>query len=420
MNVMSVIRAYIDSAVHSIGHEALILLLLGVLLTAGFLFTRITNKAKLPKVSGYIVAGIIIGPYVLGLLPFEMLDSMGFVGDVALSFIAFGVGRFLKAEVLKRSGKSVIIITLAESIIAGILVTVCMYFIFHLDIELSLLLGAIATATAPASTMMTIKQYRAEGEFVDKLLQVVALDDVVCLLVFSMAISVVNSMETGSVPFDSVVLPIIYNILAILLGALFGIALKKLLWPKRSRDNRLIVMLALLLFLSGICVAFDISPLMACMVFGTVYMNTTGDEFLFDQIDSFTPPIMLLFFVISGAKLNVGLLASFGIVGCAYFIIRIIGKYIGSYIGCLAVGTTREIRLFMGAALVPQAGVAIGLCYLAARALPAEIGDLLVTIILSSSVLYELIGPASAKIALMQSGAIKKKIPKRTGDREKA
>ena len=317
MNVMSMIRAYIDSAVHSIGHEALILLLLGVLLTAGFLFTRITNKAKLPKVSGYIVAGIIIGPYVLGLLPFEMLDSMGFVGDVALSFIAFGVGRFLKAEVLKRSGKSVIIITLAESIFAGALVTVCMYFIFRLDIELSLLLGAIGTATAPASTMMTIKQYRAEGEFVDKLLQVVALDDVVCLLVFSMAISVVNSMETGSVPFDSVVLPIIYNILAILLGALFGIALKKLLWPKRSRDNRLIVMLALLLFLSGICVAFDISPLMACMVFGTVYMNTTGDEFLFDQIDSFTPPIMLLFFVISGARLNVGLLASFGIVGCA-------------------------------------------------------------------------------------------------------
>ncbi|MEG2234349.1 MAG: cation:proton antiporter, partial [Oscillospiraceae bacterium] len=378
-----------------------------VILFSGFLVTRLTKLCHLPNVSGFILAGVLIGPGVLNIVPQYIIENMGFMSDIALSFIAFGVGKFFKREIIKSTGKKIVIITLFESIAAGVVVTLAMRFIFSLDRNFALLLGAIATATAPASTMMTINQYHARGEFVNTLLQVVALDDVVCLFVYSVVAAFINSDSGEKLLPSLILLPIIFNIAALLLGFLMGLALKSLLSsPTRSDDNRLILTISMLLTISGLCSLVEISPLLSCMVFGATYINTAHDKELYRQINSFTPPVMSIFFIVSGMNLDLHSLASAGIIGLGYFILRIIGKYVGSYIGCLTAGTDRATRNYLGIALVPQAGVAIGLAFLGQRILPPDIGSLLLTIILSSSVLYELIGPVSAKAALRLSGVI--------------
>lgn len=386
--------------------NTIVLLSLFTILVSGFLLTRLTNVLRMPRVSGYIIAGVVIGPCVLHLIPEVIVSRMGFVSDIALAFIAFGVGRFFKKDVLMKTGKEVILITVSEALVAGLLVTLAMHYLFRLSWEFSLVLGAIATATAPASTMMTINQYKAKGEFVNTLLQVVALDDVVCLLAFSVVSAWVNGRESGQLSLTSVALPILWNVLAIFLGALCGFILSKLLTPQRSRDNRLILVIAMLCGLSGICAAFDISPLLSCMVLGAVYINLTKDKKLYRQINNFTPPVMSIFFIVSGMSLDLTTFKTLGMVGVAYFFIRIVGKYFGTYISCKVTGKSREICNYMGLALVPQAGVAIGLAFLGRRLLPEEAGTLVMTIILASSVLYELVGPICAKKALILAGTI--------------
>ncbi len=398
-----------------LNQETETLLVLSIILFAGFIMTRLTNTLNLPKVSGYILAGILIGPCSLNFIPQHMIDSMGFVSDLALAFIAFGVGKFFKKEVLMRTGKKIIVITISEALTAGVLVTVILKFIFRLDWDFALILGAIATATAPASTMMTINQYKAKGEFVNTLLQIVALDDVVCLLAFSIVAAIANGRASGALTVNDILIPIMLNLFAICLGFFCGYFLSRLLIPARSRDNRLILAIAMLLGLSGICAAADISPLLSCMVFGAAYINLTRDKKLFRQINNFTPPVMSIFFIVSGMNLNVNALGTVGVIGVAYFLIRIAGKYLGTYFSCLAMGTSREIRKYMGLALIPQAGVAIGLAFLGQRLLPPETGNLMLTIILSSSVLYEMVGPISAKAALFLSGSI---AFKKTRDKE--
>lgn len=389
-------------------YTSIILISLSLILLSGFLVTRLTKLLHLPNVTGYIIAGVLIGPYVLGVVPTNLIEQMSFVSDVALAFIAFGVGKFFKKEVLREAGFRVIIITVCEALFAGILVTVAMHWIFKLDWNFSLILGAIATATAPASTMMTIRQYHARGEFVNVLLQVVALDDVVCLLTFGVVTAVAEANSGAGVQLSDVLLPIVYNIAAPVLGFICSFVLSKLLNARRSRDNRLILVTAMLLGISGLCAIFDVSPLLACMVFGAGYINLTHDKELFKQVDNFTPPIMSMFFVVSGMSLDLSSIQTAGVIGLAYFFIRIIGKYAGTYFSSLAVGFSRPIRKYLGLALIPQAGVAIGLAFLGQRILPGETGDLLLTIILSSSVLYELVGPAAAKGALFLSGTIRR------------
>ena len=374
-----------------------VLLILSVILFAGFIMTRLTNTLNLPKVSGYIMAGILIGPCGLNLIPVEIIGHMGFVSDLALAFIAFGVGKFFKKEVLLKTGSRIIIITLFEALLAGVLVTLFCVGVFKMEWNFALILGAIATATAPASTMMTINQYKAKGEFVNTLLQIVALDDVVCLLAFSIVAGIAGRTGNEELTMSTVLMPVVYNILALGLGFFCGYFLSRLLIPARSKDNRLILAIAMLLGISGICASLDISPLLSCMIFGASYINLTSDKKLYRQINNFTPP---------GMNLDLSALTTVGTVGLAYFIVRIIGKYLGTYISCLITGTSREIRNYMGLALIPQAGVAIGLAFLGQRLLPEEMGKLLLTIILSSSVLYEMVGPVCAKMSLFLSGSI--------------
>lgn len=381
------------------------LITLGIMLLVGFLLTRVTKLLRLPNVSGYIIGGIIIGPYCLRLVSEDMVANMDFISDIALSFIAFGVGKFFKKEVLKRAGMRVIIITVLEALAAMLAVTLSMYLLFKMSWQFSLILGAIASATAPASTMMTIKQYKAKGDFVEILLQVVALDDIVCLLAFSVATSIASATN-GSVSIADILKPIGYNLLSIGIGVLLALILRLALNPKRSKESRLIIVIMALIILSAVCSLMNVSPLLACMIFSTVYVNITDDTYLFHQIDNFTPPIMLLFFVLSGMKLNLKALLEVGIIGVSYFFIRIIGKYLGSLLGCIITKQHKNIKYNLGLALIPQAGVAIGLAVLGQRMLPAELGALLSTIILSSSVLYEFVGPSCAKASLFLSGAI--------------
>ena len=394
------------SILSSLSETTCVLLSLSIMLFAGFAMTRVTKRLHLPNVSGYIIAGILIGPNVLNIIPKAMLPHMAFVSDIALMFIAFGVGRFFQRETLGAMGGKVLIITLMESVLSGVIVTFFLIAVFRLSWQASLILGAIATATAPASTMMTIRQYKAKGEFVNILLQVVALDDAVCLLVFGVATAVVEVSGTGSISTADVVLPLVWNVVAIFAGYLCGLGLNALMVDSRTRANRLILAVAMLLGLSGLCSIVNISPLLACMVLGATYINHKKEKKLFKQVDHFSPPIMTLFFVLSGMNLDLTQLRTVGVIGVGYFLIRIAGKYLGAYLGCMMTGTDRKTRNWLGMALIPQAGVSIGLATLTGRILAGPAAQLVNTIILSSAVLYELIGPASAKLALVRGGAI--------------
>lgn len=267
--------------------------------------------------------------------------------------------------------------------------------------------------------MMTIRQTGAKGDFVDTLIQVVALDDIVGLVAYSIAISIAVASASGSaINVASIIIPIMTNIGVIILGGLFGFLLKIML-NHRSNDNRLIIALAALFVFCGICTLLDISPLLGCMSMGAVYINVTEDDKLFKQLNYFSPPILLLFFVRSGANFNLSALVDTStyagnipliVIGVVYFAVRIIGKYVGAYAGSAVVKKPKEIKNYLGLALIPQAGVAIGLAALGARVLGGESGQALETIIIASSVLYELIGPACAKLSLYLSKSYSTKL----------
>ena len=392
-----------------------VILAIAIILLAGFLMTRITKLLKLPNVTAYILAGIIIGPYCLNAVPENVIKGSSFISDIALAFIAFSAGEFFRFSSFKGKGKQLIIITVLEALMASLLVFILTFFILRLGLAFSLVLAALASATAPASTLMTIRQTKAKGDFVDTLISVVALDDVVSLFAFSIAISVAMASSTGSFDGKMVFLPFVYNLLMIALGAGVGFLLKVLM-AKRSTDNRLIVSIALLFSLCGVGAALNVSPLLACMVMGMVYINASNDDRLFKQLNYFSPPILLMFFVRSGMTFSLDTLFDVEsrvagvpllLIGCLYFIVRIGGKYLGAFLGCKICKKPERTTYTMGLALIPQAGVAIGLSELAARTIGGTTGTVIQTIIMSSSILYELIGPAMAKLALTLSGAIK-------------
>ena len=392
---------------------AVVIISIALMLFLGFLGTRVTKRLKLPNVTAYILVGIIIGPYALNLIPENIVSKMDFLSDIALAFIAFSTGEFFKFSVLKKNGTKVVIITVLESLMASFLVFIVMFVILRLNLAFSIVLAALAAATAPASTVMTIRQTGAKGDFVETLLQVVALDDVVGLIAYSIAISVaVASMSGDGINFKSIIVPILINTGVLVLGGFFGVFLKWLMPKKRSNDNRLIISISMIFLFCGICALLQVSPLLGCMSMGTIYINITNDDKLFKQLNYFSPPILLLFFVRSGINFNLDSLfkpsgsigtVSLILIGIIYFIVRIIGKYAGAFLGCWQVKKPKEVRNYLGLALIPQAGVAIGLAALGARTLGGEQGSALETIILASSVLYELRGPACAKLSLYLS-----------------
>ena len=399
---------------------AVTIISVAIMLAAGFLMTRITKLLRLPNVTAYIVGGILCGPFCLNLVPKMVVEGTSFLPDIALAFIAFSTGEFFRVSALKKNGGKVFVITVLESCGAAVLVFLVCHFVLGLNFAFSVVLGALATATAPASTIMTIRQTGAKGDFVETLLQVVALDDVVGLVLYSIAISVATAVFSSSgFRMENVLVPLGKAILLMVLGGGFGLILKGLTGARRSTDNRLIIAIAVLFSYCGICAVIDVSPLLGCMAMGMVYINTTDDERMFRQLNYFSPPLLLLFFFRSGLSFDLGsLLGNSGmigavpllVIGVVYFLVRILGKYLGAWAGCRLAGKPAKVRNWLGLALIPQAGVAIGLAALGARELGGEMGHALETIILSSSVLYELIGPGSAKLSLYLSGSYSNKL----------
>ena len=350
--------------------SAQIIISISLILFSGFTMTRITKRLRLPNVTAYILAGILLGPYCLNLVPQSFVEGSDFLADIALAFIAFSTGEFFRLETLKKSGGKVIAITVLESLTASALVFVATFWILGLGLGFSIVLAALAAATAPASTLMTIRQTGAKGDFVDTLLQVVALDDVVGLLAYSIAISVAVAGISGGFHIGSVLKPLAVNLGVFLLGGLFGVLMKLLMPRGRSTDNRLIISVATLFAFCGVCTVLDVSPLLGCMSMATVYINITGDDKIFKQLNYFNPPILLIFFVRSGLNFRLSALTDTGsaiagvpllVIGIIYFLVRILGKYLGAFLGCLMVHKKPSVRNWLGLALIPQAGVAIGL-----------------------------------------------------------
>ncbi len=405
---------FLHKALNGMTPAATVVISVALIIFGGFAMTRLTKRLRLPNVTAYILAGMLLGPYCLSLVPRGVVEGMDFLSDIALAFMAFGVGEYFRLETLKKSGARVVVITLFEALLVSALIFAVCYFGLKLGFAFSIVLAALAAATAPASTMMTIRQTHAKGEFVDTLLQVIAMDNVVSLLAYSVAISLaLTTVGSSATSAEAIIVPILKNLAVVVIGGLFGVLLKLLIPTKRSTDNRLIITVGVLFGFCGICALMDVSPLLGCMMIGTVYINLTGDTKLFLQTSYFSPPILLLFFVRSGLSFDLGSLTkggSFGasqlwLIAILYFFIRIVGKYAGAFLGCAAVKKPPKIRNFLGLALIPQAGVAIGLAALGARTLGGELGEALNTVILTSSVLYELVGPVLAKLSLSLSGS---------------
>ena len=392
---------------------ASIIISVALILMGGFAMTRITKRLKLPNVTAYITVGIILGPACLNLVPQTVIDGSEFISDISLAFIAFGVGEHFKLPALKRCGIYAAAITAIEALTVSAAVFSVLYLLLGIELPLSIVLAALAAATAPASTMMTIRQTRAKGGFVDILMQVMAFDNVLSLLAYSAAISVALAATNGGFDAQTVLMPIAKNAGAIVIGGAFG-CLLKLFLGKRSNDNRLIISIAFLFAFCGICAVFDISPLLGCMAIGAVYINLTGDSKLFLQLAYFSPPLLLIFFVRSGLNFDFTALVGMGsfggtpliIIAAVYFSVRMAAKYVGSFIGSAILKRPREIRNFLGLALIPQAGVAIGLANLGARSLGGEPGAALETAVIFACILYEFVGPPLARLSLALSGSI--------------
>lgn len=387
-----------------------ILLYVAIIMIAGLLFGRLGKFIKLPNVTGYLVAGLLIG-LLINILPqkeqlLAAVDSFSVVSEMALGFIAFSIGTEFKFKYFKQVGAAPIIIANTEAFGAVILVTAVLL-IFGFDPKLSILLGAIAAATAPAETILVIQQYKSKGPLTSMLLKVVALDDAVALIAFGFAAAVVKAMGgTGTVTVMSFVSPFFDILISFTIGIAAGILMALFFRWFKKPNNRLCVIIGFIFFTLWAADAVDASPLLACMALGVMITNLISDiDEIAKVIESFTPPIYMIFFVVSGAGFDVGALAKIGIIGLIYIVIRVAGKWIGAWFGGKITKSGETINKYLGPTLIPQAGVAIGLV-LAARTLLPEYAGQLQTIILGSTLIYSVIGPSASKAALVKAGDI--------------
>ncbi len=412
-----------------------ILLSLAIAMAAGLFLTRLVKPLGLPAVTAYLVAGILVGPYCLGALgeylgvaglgftSMEYVESFGVISDVALGFIAFSIGNEFRLSQLRHTGKQAAVIGVVQALTATLFVDIALCVtsvivgedVFPMSAAITL--GAVATATAPAATLMVVRQYKAKGKLTDLLLPIVALDDAVGLIVFSISFGIARAMQNGAVDLVSLfVNPLIEIVLSLALGALVGFLFS---WAERffhSRSKRLSVSVAFVLLTVALTMLkFNIGPvtvstssLLTCMMLGTVFCNTCeSSEELMDRIDRWTTPLFILFFVISGAELELGVFTQMAIVivGAVYVLFRSIGKLVGAAGSARLTNCTPETVKYLGITLLPQAGVALGMSVTAMQ-LGEGVGSLVRNIILFSVLLYEIVGPVMTKMALMKAGEI--------------
>ena len=408
------------------------LLNISVAMFAGLMLTRLGNKLKLPDVTAYLVAGVLIGPCVIGALhipglgfsSFDELEALGAISDVALGFIAFSIGNEFRLSQLRETGRQALVIGILQALVTTLVVDAALlglHFLFPqaLSVPAAITLGAIAAATAPAATLMVVRQYKAKGKLTDLLLPIVALDDAVGLVVFAVSFGVARALSSGIVDVYTIVVNPILEILgSLFLGALAGLGLAKIEPFFHSNTNRIAMSISFVFLTVALSMlkipaggaTIGFSPLLVCMMLGSVFCNLCPlSEEIMRVADRWTAPVLVLFFVLSGAELELGVFAKAGSVaiGLVYILFRSLGKYIGARESAKLVGCDKKVVDYLGITLLPQAGVALGMCVTAAQ-LPGD-GSLVRNIVLFAVLNYELFGPVLTKWALTKAGDIRPK-----------
>jgi Kef-type K+ transport system membrane component KefB len=405
-----------------------ILISISIALLAGLLLSRLAKKISLPAVTAYLIAGVLIGPFVLGGIGIEGLgishaqaSNLTIISDVALGFIAFSMGNEFRVSQLKKIGKQATIIGIWQAVFTTILVDtflIGLHFLMpdKLSASAAIVLGAVATATAPAATLMVVKQYKAKGKLTDILLPVVALDDAVGLVVFAISFGIAKSLTSSSISIASIILePVLEVVLSLAFGFVMGIIFTHCEKFFHSRSKRMAMSVTFVMLTVGLSlIKFEVfgihigfSSLLACMMLGTVFCNICDfSEELMDRADRWTAPILILFFVISGAELDLSVFTDIAVVviGVVYIIVRSAGKYLGANMSAKWTKCDPKIVKYLGITLLPQAGVALGMAIKASE-LGAE-GSIVRNITLFAVLVYEIVGPFLTKIALTKAGDI--------------
>ena len=386
-----------------------ILLSLGAAVAVGLIFNRIVKRFGLPSVTGYLVAGVLIGPSCLQIIPETWIGSLTLLVNVALGFIAFSIGGEFRFSKIKNIGKSVLVITFMQALVTTVVVDLVLALVFG-NTGVAICLGAIATATAPAATLMVVRQYNAKGPVSDILMPVVALDDAIGLIIFSVSISVAKIMFSGSAINVGLMLlePLMEIFFSLLAGAAIGGLLTLCLGFFHSRNNRLTAIIAAVFLGTAVAEIFHLSSLLLCMAIGAMMTNLYRDsDKMIDVTEHWTPVVLLLFFVISGAELDLMVIPTVGLLGVLYLVSRSLGKYFGAFFGAKMVKADKNIQKYLGVALLPQAGVAIGMSQIVVATLPPEYGTKIRAVVLCATLVYELVGPLLTKLVLTMAGEIK-------------
>jgi len=390
------------------------LLLAGIVIGLGFLIGKGTHLLKITGIVGYIITGIIIGPDVLGIIHLSSVEIETMI-NLALGFVAFIIGGELTISLLRKMGKSIIAIIIGESIGAFVIVFLGVYFLTN-NLPLAIIFAAMAPASAPAGAVAVIHEYKAKGKLTNAILAVVGFDDGLAVLIYAFSIAIVGVVLSGVFSTSALVLAPLRDIGGALLigcgiGAVFAVILKRLI----EKEEIIAVTLAGILLTAGLSVFLDVSLILSCMAMGMIVINVypQDNKPVFEHIKSISLPVYILFFVIAGINLHLGLLLSIGALGVVYIICRSLGLISGSYLAALASKADPVIRDNIGLGILSQAGVAIGLSLLAAHKLAElgmpEMGTLIVTTIAATTVVFEVIGPLSARIAIMRAGETNRK-----------
>ena len=410
-----------------------VLLSVSVALLAGLLMTRAFKPLKLPSVTAYLIAGVLIGPYFMGRLGIEGLgfssheavEALGLISNVALGFIAFSIGNEFRKEDLQKIGKQAFTIGIFEALTATLVVDIIMLCLCQLmpgkiSVPQAITMGAIAAATAPAATLMVVRQYKAKGPVTNLLLPIVALDDAVALIIFAVSFGIAKSMIVGQIDLLAIIVqPLLEIICSLAMGAVMGWILTQLEKMFNSNTNRLNMTIAFVFTTVALSmiqipcgtIHISFSPLLVCMMMGTVFCNICPlSHDLMEKTDKWTSPLFALFFVISGAELELGVFTDWAIVviGLLYIVFRCVGKYFGAGLSAKATKCSPTIQKYLGITLFPQAGVALGMCTMvAAEPSFGDAGSLIRNITLFGVLIYELFGPVMTKEALRRAGDIK-------------
>lgn len=405
------------------------LLSVAVAVIAGLVMTRLIKPLHLPDVTAYLLTGVAIGPYLLGSLGIEGLgfcsaeniSALSAVSETALGFIAFAIGNEFRLGELKKTGKAATVIGILQAFAAAVVTDIALIAVHFaipekLSLSAAITLGAIATATAPAATLMVVRQYKAKGELTNLLLPIVALDDAVGLVIFAVSFGIAKALDSGIVDIYSVIIdPLLEIVLSLLLGAILGYVLTILERKFLSNSNRLSLTIGFVFLTVALsALKFEIGPvtvgfssLLVCMMLGTVFCNTCPLSFdLMERADKWTAPLFIFFFVISGAELELSVFGEFTtmLIGIIYVLSRAAGKYFGAYAGCKITNQNKKVTQNLGIALFPQAGVALGMC-VTASTLEGD-GEIVRNIVLFAIFIYEIFGPMLTKGALKRAGDI--------------